>query len=304
MNWIFIALLAPLLFAISSFIDKVLISKYFRGESGALIIYGCLVGLPLALLIFIFNPAVIHITLATAIFVMINGSLLAIYLFPYLKALNQEDASAISPLFQIIPLFTYILSFFILGERLTSIQLIAGAIIILGAMGLSSNFHKGKFHVKKETVFLMLLATLIIAVNSVMFKVFAIELDFWTTTFWQYFGFVIFGILLLFIKRHRKAFVFTFKKNKISILGLNMLNEVVNLAGLLILSYATLLAPIALVGIVNEVYPIIVLILGAIATLVIPKWIKEDLSKETIIRKIIFILIISVGAYILQSTLG
>jgi biotin operon repressor len=70
-----------------------------------------------------------------------------------------------------------------------------------------------RIYLSKEVIFLQLLASFIIAINYLFFKFFAIRLDFWTVSFWQYLSFVIFGIILLiFVKSYRKDFFFHLKK--------------------------------------------------------------------------------------------
>jgi len=145
-----------------------------------------------------------------------------------------------------------------------------------------------------------LLASFIVAINSVMFKFFAIELDFWTVSFWQYLGFFSFGILLLiFIKTYRQDFLDTYIKNKFRIVGLNLFNEFINIIAIIIFTYAILLAPVALVGLINGFQPFFVFLIGAFVTLIVPSLIKEDLSKRKIIQKLIFISILFIGAVIL-----
>ncbi len=300
MNWILVALLAPFLWAITTFIDKALISRYFKGKTGALIIYSCLIALPVFILIFLFKPNVIHLNIGTAFFVMINGILIILYLFPYFHALNKADTSSVIPLFQMIPIFTYLLSFLILGETLTLLQIFGGLLIITGAVAISSDFKGKKFKIKKEILFSMILACLLIAVNEVMFKFFAIQLDFWTASFWQYLGFFIFGVLLLiFVKKYREDFILSYQENNISMVGINLVNETINIIASVIFGFALLLAPVALVGLTNGFQPLFVLAIGVIATLTIPKWIKEDISKKILIKKAIFIVIMIVGASLL-----
>lgn len=301
MNWLLIAFIAPLLWAFTTFIDKILISKYFKGRAGALIIYSCLIALPIFILIALFKPEVINLDFKTAIFIMLNGTLVIFYLFPYFYALTKADTSTIVPLFQIIPIITYILSFFILGERLTFIQIFAGVLIITGAVGISSNFHGKKFKINKEVLFSMLFACLLIAINAVMFKFFAVELDFWTASFWEYFGFFIFGlVLLLFVKKYRKDFILSYQENKISMVGVNLLNETINIIAGIIFSFASLLAPVALVGLANGFQPLFVLLLGIVATIFVPNLIKENIKKAIIIQKAIFIILMIIGGYLLQ----
>jgi drug/metabolite transporter (DMT)-like permease len=302
MNWFIIAILAPLIWAVSNFIDKFLISKYFKSDIKTLVVYSSLIGLPVAFLIGIFKPQVLALNFITAILIILNSFLLIIYLFPYYKALSKADASAVIPIFQIIPLFSYFLAFFVLGEILSGLQIFGSLLIILGAVGISLNFKNKRLHLTKEILFLQILASLIISLNYLFFKFFAIQLDFWTVSFWQYTGFAIFGLfLLIFIRSYRKSFFLSIKINKSKIIRLNVLNETINIIGMLIFSFATLLAPLALVGVISGFQPLFAFLIGIELSLFSPHLIKEDLNKKVLLQKIIFILLMFLGAIILNA---
>ena len=302
MNWLIIAFLAPLFWAISNFIDKLLISKYFKGGIGTLIIYSCLMGLPVAILIFLFKPEVLQVSFALALFMLLNGGLYSIYLFPYLKALHKADASTVIPVFQIIPVLSYLLAFLILGETLSKKQVIASLLIITGAIGISLKWEGRRTRLRKEVVLLILLASLIISITTVLFKFFAIDLNFWTVSFWYFLGSLILGILLLiFSKKYQKEFINSLKLNGKKIIGLNAINETVNTVAEMIFGYATLLAPLALVSVINGFQPLFVFLLGILLTFFAPHLIKEDISKRIILQKSVFIAVMIIGAYLLGT---
>jgi drug/metabolite transporter (DMT)-like permease len=301
MNWFIIAILAPLFWAVSNFIDKFLISKYFKSDTGTLVMYSSLIGLPIAILIAIFKPEVLYLNLITAILVIFNSFLFLLYLFPYFKALSKADASIVVPLFQMIPVFSYFMAFFLLGESLSLIQIIGSLIIILGSIGISLKIDGKRTRLKKDVLFLILLASFLVALNSLFFKFFAIDVSFWVVSFWQYLGFFIFGLILfVFVKSYRKNFLSSFERNSVSIIRLNIVNEVFNISALIILSFATLLAPLTLVWVINGFQPIFAFSIGIVLSLIYPHLIKENLDKKVIIQKIFFILMILAGAYLLN----
>jgi uncharacterized membrane protein len=301
MNWLVIAMIAPFLWAISNFIDKFLVSKYFKSNTGTLIIYSCLIGFPVAILIALFKPSVLNLSLATGLLLIFNGFLFIIYLFPYLKALGKADTSIVVPIFQSVSVFSYFLAYFVLGEILNFIQILGSLLIIFGAIGISIKFYEKKIYLTKDILFLQLLASLLVALNTLFFKFFAKDLDFWTVSFWQYSGFVIFGlILLIFVKSYRKDFIISFKRNKSIIISLNVLNEIINIIGVIIFSFATLLAPLTLVWVINGLQPVFVFLIGILLTIFFPHLIKEELNKRILFQKILFILLMFIGAYLLN----
>jgi len=279
-----------------------LISKYFKSGTGTLVIYSCLIGLPVAILIALFKPSVLNLNLATGILLILNGFLFIVYLFSYFKALSKADTSVVVPIFQSVSVFSYFLAFFVLGEVLVVKQIVGSLLIIFGAIGISIKFSGRKIRLTKDVLFLQLFASLLIALNALFFKFFALRIDFWTVSFWQYSGFVIFGLfLLIFVKSYRNDFVVSFRRNKQTILGLNALNEVINIIGVIVFSFATLLAPLTLVWVVNGLQPMFVFLIGILLTMFFPYLVKEELNKKVLFQKALFILVMFVGAYLLSA---
>lgn len=301
MNWLIIAILAPLLWGITNFIDKFLISKHFQSNTGTLIIYSSLIGLPVAILIAIFKPQVLSLNFITAIFIILNSFLYISYLFPYFKALSKADTSVVVSIFQTCPVFSYFLALLVLKETLSRIQIVGSLLIILGAIGISLNIKKGKIHLTREVLLLQLLASFIIALNYLFFKFFAIQLDFWTVSFWQYLGFVLFGLIILtFVKSYRRDFLSSFKNNSKEIIGLNTINETLNITATIIFTFATLLAPLAIVWVINGFQPVFVFLIGVLLTLFFPHLIKEDITKKIILQRVLFIILMGIGTYLLN----
>ncbi len=84
---------------------------------------------------------------------------------------------------------------------------------------------------KGGLIALMLGATFVLALSSVLFKYFAIRDDFWTTTFWTFVGEGLFGALLLLVPAYRRQFAALFRQNPGAVIGVNAANELINLGG-------------------------------------------------------------------------
>src|SRR3989338_5774192 len=120
MNWFFIALLAPALWSASNHCDKYLISRYFNGVgTGALVLFSSLVGLLVLPVILLFQPTVIEVSFSNALAMIVSGIIAIIGIVLYLYAMKKDEASIVTPLFQTIPVFAFILGYFVLGETLT-----------------------------------------------------------------------------------------------------------------------------------------------------------------------------------------
>lgn len=304
MNWLILALLSAALAALINHIDKYLIEKYLKGIGiGSLVIFSSLIGLPVFLLIALFESDVLNVTFKTAMLIIFNGMIYISWLLPYFYALQEDETSVVAPLFQLIPIFSLVLGYFILGETITSLQILASFLILLGSVGLTLEFSPEKnIGFKKKVYFLMALSSMLIAGNGVIFKYFAIQESFWVTSFWEYVGFFISAVLLfIFVSSYRQQFVSVLRLNKISILSINLLNELLAMLAKIFLNYASLLTSVALVFFVADgLTPLFVMIFGILLTIFFPKISKERLEKAYLIRKINAIILMILGVYLLQ----
>lgn len=303
MNWFLIALIPPAVWSITNHFDKYLLAKYFKGGGvGALMVFSALVGVVLLPIIAILHPEVVSTYSVRNLLISVNGFLYVLAVLPYFYALQKDEASIAVPLFQLVPVFSYALSYLVLKETLNPFQLTGGIIVIFGAISISldlSNIKKIKL--KKDVLLLMTLSSLIFSVNFLFFKYFSLQTSFWVTSFWEYVGFAVFAaILLVFVKSYRTEFMTVMKKNSVAVLSLNGLNEVINIVAKTSFNFASLLAPITLIWIVNGLQPFFIFIYGVLLTVFFPKISKENISPKALSQKIISIIIMFLGTYIIN----
>jgi drug/metabolite transporter (DMT)-like permease len=208
------------------------------------------------------------------------------------------------PLFQLIPVFSYVLAYLVLGETLVIYQILGGVFIVGGAIGISLDLSDGKkIKFKKEVFWLMMLSSVIFALNFLFFKYFAIQSNFWFTSFWEYVGFAIFAVLImLFVKSYRAQFVDVLRNNKVTVLGLNGANEIINIIAKISFNFASLLTPVTLVWVVNGLQPFFVFVYGVLLTLFFPKISQENISKKVLSQKLLAIIVMFIGAYIINRS--
>jgi len=298
MQWFFIALAAPAIWAIVNHVDKYIITKYFSGRGvGSLVIFTSVSGFIAAVFILIFNPAVLSFDFWSAVIIASSGALLVASFIPYLYALEKEEASIVSTLFQMIPVFGYFLALIFLKEVLSAKQIISSLFIIAGAIIISLDLSV-KINFKLKILALMILSSFMIAINGLIFKVIALKENFWGTAFWEYIGGALFGLgLFCFVRLYRRQFLATIAKSRFIVLGLNSISELLNIVAKLLANFASLLAPLALVWVVNGFQPLIVFIYGIIITIFLPQLGKEALTKKIVFQKLIAIGIIFIGVY-------
>ncbi len=300
MNWFLIALIGPALWALVNHIDKYIISKYFSGPGvGSLVLFTSLSGLIVSFFIFLFGFSQIFIDPLSIFVIGLNGALLVAAFIPYLHALENEEASWASSLYQLIPVFGYFLGLTFLHEQLSTLQIFASLLVVLGAIIISLDFSQ-KIKLKAKPFWLMVLSAFMIAVNGLVFKMVAINETFWGTAFWEYIGGGIFGLLLFtLIPLYRNQFIATIQRARKAVLTINLISELLNIGAKLAANFASLLAPLVLVWVVNGLQPFMVFLYGVILTVFIPSLGKENISKRVVVQKLAAMGVMLVGVYFL-----
>jgi drug/metabolite transporter (DMT)-like permease len=300
--WLAFAFSGPILWAVSTHIDKFLVDKYFRhSDTAVLMVFTALLGVIALPIIWLFDPKVLALPWTATGVMTLSGILYMGAMLFYLRAIQTEEASVVAPLFQANTLFTFALGALILHEMPGWPQLVGAGLVILGALGLSldKKMHLGNF--KLRLVLLMLAATFVVALSSVVFKFFAVRDEFWSTTFWTFVGEGVFGVAILAVPKYRRQFVALFRKNPGAVIGINAANELINLGGGLGVRYASLLAPVALVSAISATSTFFVFLFSVLLTLFFPQAGREDLSARNVIQKAVGGALIMAGVALIES---
>jgi drug/metabolite transporter (DMT)-like permease len=302
MQWFFIALSAPFLWALVNISDEYLVNKYSKGKrgSGGLVLFSSLIGIFAAVLIGIFTPNVFTIPILDKILLITTGGITIAWIILYLFTIEIEDISAVAPWFLTIPVFGYILGYIFLGETLSVQQLIGFVVILFGVFLISIDFSKKNKKIKWRPAIYMLISCLLVAISGVIFKYVTMGEHFWISSFWEYVGLSGFGILIyIFVPKYRNEFILMNKEGGKKIFILNITSEILTIIGNLLTNYAMLLAPIAMIYLVSSFQPAIVIFLTLFSTKFFPNITKENLKKSVLLPKIIAIVIMIIGSAIL-----
>ena len=205
------------------------------------------------------------------------------------------------PVFQIAPVFVLILSYVFLGERLTLPQFIGFWMIITGAYILSlKKLGKDIFNLRKSVIWIIL-ASILWAIPSVIFRFVTIEINFWDALGYEFIGAAIGMLLLFLIPAIRNRFLNEIVRVEKSAYGAIASNEFIYLIARMLGFYAIVIAPaVSLVSVLGGFHPLIVLIYGIILSVWFPNIIKEDIQKATIFIKILAIVVIFVGVWFIN----
>jgi drug/metabolite transporter (DMT)-like permease len=284
--WLLFAFAGPVLWAASTHIDKYLVDRYFQNsDTAVLMVFTALIGVLMLPPIWHYVPGVFALRPLDMAVMTVSGILYMGAMLFYLRAIQSEEASVVAPLFQSSTLFTFLFAYLLLGEVLTWKQIGGGALLLGGALILSLDSSLRFRRIKLRLVLLMLAATSVLAISSVIFKLFAVRDEFWITTFWTYVGEALFGIGIIAIPAYRRQFAALFRKSPGPVVAINGANELINLGGGLSVRFASLLAPVALVSAISSTTTLFVFAFGILLTAFFPKLGHEYLSWRNLAQK-------------------
>ena len=106
MSWLIFAFSGPVLWAISTHLDKYLVEQYFKHSYVAvLLLFTAFIGVLLLPFIAFYGADVASPDIVSIALIMFAGILYMGALLFYLWALQSEEASVVAPFFQAAPLF-------------------------------------------------------------------------------------------------------------------------------------------------------------------------------------------------------
>jgi drug/metabolite transporter (DMT)-like permease len=300
--WLIYAFSGPILWALSTHIDKYLVERYFKqGSVAVLMVFTAIIGALALPIIWFFQPGVVALDLQSIVVIAVSGILYMGAIYFYLQALQTEEASTLAPFFQAAGVFGMILGYFVLGEKISRSQIIGVLLIIAGSVLLALRFGQSTSHVKTHLVLLMLACALAIALSSLIFKFFAVRDEFWTTIFWNFAGQALFGVILMLIAENRQQFMKMMHANAGAVLSVNVANEVINLGGNLGVRYTLLLAPLGIVQAISSTTSFFVLFFGVALSLFFPKLGREEIGIASLMQKIIAITFVVAGVLLINQ---
>jgi drug/metabolite transporter (DMT)-like permease len=304
MTWLWATLLAIFFFVFSTYVDKYLLTRYLKGrEPGVLILFSTLFAVVVVPVIYAIEPRSLDVAAMDAFWLVFAGLLNITAVVLYLYAMQEDEVSVVAPLFQLAPIWTYLIGHFFLHEELTGGQVAGFFVLFAGAVFVSLDVKAKSLRFKRKPFVLMAIATLLLSVNTAVFKVIALEEEFWPSMFWQYAALIVAGVILFGgVRKYREEFLAVFRRNKVPVVALNVTNEITGVLGFLLISYAYLHEKVAIVSVVSSTQPLFLFLFGALFTLFFPSVAKEDLSRKVVLQKLGAASVIVAGAWLLHRS--
>ncbi len=293
-SWILIAGAAYFLLAFTGIADKFMVSKVVR-QPIAYAFYTAMTG-PFSLVLAPFGAQLLSfqdfmIALLSGIF-FIGG------VFYSYSAIGQSTVSRVVPIQGgMIPLFSFIFAYLILGERLSGLQTLGFVFLVLGAVMISIRVEHGKW-TAKALVFATMSA-FCFALSSVLTKYTFDHSNFISGMVWTRIGFILPVPFILMSKTNRTAIFNAPKEAGVKNVILYYSSRVTGTVGGFLQNYAVSLGSVSVVNALQGIQFVFLLILTTLISRYYPNVLKEKINANIATLKLVAIATISCGLFLL-----
>lgn len=281
MIWIILAIVAYAVVAVANITDKLLVDRYVKDSSVVVVFTGAIAALVgLVMIPFVGLP---QFGIGEWSRVLLAGMCLQFYLIPYFRSLELEDASTVIPLAQAVPIFSFLLASFYLGEKLSGSQLFGFILILIGAIWMSVS-KQGSFRLRK-VFWLMMSASFLFALSTVLFKGIVNETNVLQSIAIESLGLGVGTLSLMLIPGYGKKVKKYLRKMPTAGYGALATSEVFYVVFRFLLLYAYSLGSVTIVSVLSGIQPVFVLVYSIVLTIILPKYFSEDMRQGTLLKK-------------------
>lgn len=299
MLWLIVTISAYLILAIVSLVDKYLLVGPIPNPK----VYTFYIG-TLGILVLILTPFVgFYIPEFSQIILSLLAGAFFIYgIFWLNSALRLFEASRVIPAIGgILPIFTFLLIYiFSKGTKIFKTwEFLAFILLVLGSILIT--YEKAK-KISLKSFKISVVAAFFFALSFVLAKYVYLVQPFWSGYLWIRIGGFLMAISFLFTKEVRNE-LFKLKINlPKKTAAIFLLNQAVGASANILQNWAIALAPLIGVAIINAlqgVQYLFLLIFAFLLSLKFPQILKEEISRQILLQKIIAILLIAGGLALL-----
>ncbi|MEM9468939.1 MAG: DMT family transporter [Pseudomonadota bacterium] len=300
MSWMILAAIPPFLWSFSNVIDEYLSKNHFTQSPFLMIVAASVVQMLPAIGVLYFHQVAFDLPIMTIIFLNVLGVFTILCFAPYIKALQIDGAGVAVPLYQVIPVFTFIMAWMFLGEVVKLPQVFAAFLIVSAAFAITWDFSKKSISYK--TLLLMFSSSLGLAIYNVIARYYLADIDWQAVLAWNLFGTGIFGLgAAIFHKKWRQGLIDTLTKGGKHVAVLFNVQALLDLFAFGFFVVALSMAPAAgLVSTMNGLQPFAVLIVSDLAAMILPQYFQKAASGKTLIWRILCIIALFIGVAVLS----
>jgi len=299
-----IAVIAYFLVAMEVILDKFLLTSKRISHPAVYAFYSGL----LTAFVFFLIPFGFHaVALKTAILSIVVGMIFTYGILSLFFAINKSEASRVMPVVgAVTPIVVFIISVFVLAERLRFIQVWGVVALIIGGLLISFDFplkNKKKFF---HGFYFSILAGILLAIEATGFKYLS-DTDSFTNVFiWTRWGVVLGALSLMLVPHWRKVILNSFggfkkpQTEHYKTSGLFIVNKILGGVGSILTKKAITIGSATIVTALVSTEYVFILILGLALSFRFPRIFQEKEDALGITQKIISIVIITAGIILIS----
>jgi len=293
MEWYIFALLAPAFWALNNVFIKFLITNKFKSHFPMIFAVISMDAI-FAFAVLVFAPVIF--VFPYSVFALAVGFMPLLAFWFYARALMKEEVSRIVTLFQLIPVFVALLSIVFLGEILGIVQYFGIIVIVFASILISYGRSSGKPF--SGVLKLMLPFGLIIAVYTISDKTLLGYMDFWSVFFWNVLGTFCGALSLLILPRLRSEILGAILTVGKRALLTTFIGEGLYVIGTICSLVALSLVEAPLASSLFGLQPFYVFFYTLALSLFLPRVLKEEIGKSTLLLKISAIVLMFIGTWL------
>ncbi len=302
MPWWIYCIIPAFLWGMNNLVDQHILRKHFPNDAlGFMAMCGVFSTIS-GLVIVLYSAQDYPVTLTQALLFLALGVFSNIAHIPYSKALQIDEASIVVPLFQLIPIFVFIIAWLFLGETITTTQFLASALIIIAAMGVLYDFKAIRF--KFETLILMLLTGLGVGIFTVLSRYLGQEIHWIPLAGYIMIGGGLFSASIFLTKKNSFSnSIALFKASPKNLVLLFILMELLCRSSMLLFQKALTIAPAATLvqTLVNGIQPFVIFGLTFAFAMLTPSTVAKIKLDRIFAFHLFCVATMTMGLYILLA---
>lgn len=284
-DWANIALLSTAIIGLVNIIDSHLISRRMPSLA-AFLLPASIITLVVSLVAASLFPLPSGLDGPTILIAVFSGVLRTFSLGILLFTFRMEEVSRVIPVYSTFPVFVAIMAVPLLGEAVGLLQWLAIIVVVAGAVVVSAKRSPGGSNRRLGRVFILLLvSSLLMAGANIASKHVLDSISSWNM-YWIT-GLAVAAGFMLFSLRPRVLRELVSLKRRGAVLGLLLFNELLVVAGVLLLFVAMQNGPVSLVSAIFSSRPIFVLIFAFAISRTFPNFLKWETGKGVLAQRVV-----------------
>jgi len=293
MDWLIIVIIAYFFNSLAMIIDKALLKKSIP-EPVVYTFYIGVLGLIFIPFLLPFGFALLGIKLI--LFSLFSGIFFIIALLLFFQALKDDDASQVIPLIGgLNPIAILVFAYFLIGERLSFLELLALGFIISGSIIITIKHGRDGMRLSSQMLKLGLVSALFFGLSFVLAKLTYLETTFINGFIWTRLGALLAVFSLVFAPSYRRLIFKNTKKTRQSIKFIFLVGQALAGISFFMVNYAISLGSVTLTNALQGLQYAFLFILIIIISKQYPEILEEKINTKIIFQKILAIILISLG---------